>query len=322
MSHIATFTINSENETVITCNNIIDKLNVIISNSTLDDEFKNELIKRKNILENKLKNSLGTFENNKGFELIKELDTLSKEVSNINWNLMALNYIARQKQKSKVNYLEYISKYGFLATQAIQNLENKYSEFTKDELNQEIEKIRHQIINSDKLKEFHQNVIQYIDTLNIKSPELLFELKNKILKLDTTQELSDSIAYIDSKVIEMQKIETLAKNVLTSLNKIEGFVNLKNKNPVLKFDKNKQHLVKTYFLVNKNNNKVQINIKGNMEISYKLGNYIGHACEKTTSKLLQDLKKNGYIISNMNITREIGISNKKQRQKALELKEL
>ncbi|WP_033161412.1 hypothetical protein [[Mycoplasma] collis] len=319
MSHSVSFSIDHSNSSIIVCNNIIERLEEIIQNSNFDQITKNELLEKKQKLENKISESIGEYTQSRAFEILREIDTLSKEVSNINWHKMIIQDLERNEEQSNVNYLEYIAKYGYLTTKAISKLKKANAIINKESLEKEIENIRHIIISEKELENFHDSVINYIDSLNILSDEIRYVLKNKILNLSTVQELSDTIAYLDSKIIEIKKIDDLSKNILKSLNKIEGFKQYKK--PSLKFDKNNFNIVKTFYLVNKNNNKVQINIKGNMEISYKLGNYIGHACEKTTKKLINDLEINGYKISNFKITREIGISTQKQKAQALKIKD-
>ncbi|VEU59399.1 hypothetical protein [Mesomycoplasma neurolyticum] len=317
MSHIASFTIDNQNESIISCQNIIDKINNVVEKNIFDEEYKELLIEKRTILENKINNSIGKYTQTAGFQLIKEIDTLSKEISHLIWNTAIIDYLNRGAEREKVNLYEYVAKYGFLATEAIENLKNKNQNITKDNLEKEIEIIRHHVVAEEKLFQFKQRIFDYIDNSNINSADLRFELKNKIKNLNTVQEMADATAYVDSKIIEIDKINDLSKNVLTSLKKIEGFI--QKKEPTLKFDKEKKHLVKTFYLINKNNNEVQINIKGNMQIFYKLGNYIGHACEKTTEKLLNDLQNLGYVITNFNITREIGISSNFERKMALKL---
>ncbi|MDK2819758.1 MAG: hypothetical protein KFW07_02885, partial [Mycoplasmataceae bacterium] len=56
---------------------------------------------------------------------------------------------------------------------------------------------------------------------------------------------------------------------------------------------------------NASNNNVLINFDSNGKIKYKLGNYIGHACEQTTDKLLTELTKMGYTYPKPLIRRDI-----------------
>ncbi|WP_220191336.1 hypothetical protein [Mesomycoplasma hyorhinis] len=36
-----------------------------------------------------------------------------------------------------------------------------------------------------------------------------------------------------------------------------------------------------------------------------MGNYIGHACEKSANKIVEDMKKNGYSIQDMKVKRDL-----------------
>ena len=65
---------------------------------------------------------------------------------------------------------------------------------------------------------------------------------------------------------------------------------------------------------NNRGNKIEIIIDGNLQMKYQLGNYVGHACEKTSEKIFESLKKQGYSIVHRNISRNISNS------KPLELK--
>ena len=66
---------------------------------------------------------------------------------------------------------------------------------------------------------------------------------------------------------------------------------------------------------NPNNNTVAINFNSLGKLSYKLGNYVGHACEATSRSILQKLKQKGYEYSTPIITRNI--SNAKPLEKAI-----
>lgn len=66
-----------------------------------------------------------------------------------------------------------------------------------------------------------------------------------------------------------------------------------------------QDLVSQLKFTNKQNNTVKIFFYSNGKIKYKLGNYVGHACENTSEKLFEDLKKNQYIIRDKRIKRDI-----------------
>lgn len=60
-------------------------------------------------------------------------------------------------------------------------------------------------------------------------------------------------------------------------------------------------------------------INSNGQLKYKLGNYIGHACEKMTNRLIEDLRKVNIKVNIINITRDFEYNeNSKQKELAKE----
>lgn len=305
MSHSVQITVSGNNQIITFCNNTISQIRKYQKNTILGEDFKKFLEKKIAYLEGQ-KNLIlkRKFLNNDDmFASLKQLDTLAKESVNISWNKNINHFIEKIEKENQLKITEYIGKYGTLATEAIAVLNDKQEAITEKNLVKIIDEIRDQKINEEKLKKFINDAFNFIDDLGFENDDLKYSLKKIVKSALTIQEFSDIIPFINSKKIELENIDLFAKDILKSLNKTEGFRIISK--PKIKISKDYNIIIKTFRLRNNQGNIVDIKIDGNMKIIYKLGNYIGHACELTTNKLLKDLEMNGYIITDKKIYRDI-----------------
>lgn len=144
--------------------------------------------------------------------------------------------------------------------------------------------------------------------------ELKLILKKDIKSIKDLNQLKDINAIIQSKEREYQDVMFLAKDVTSKL-KDQGFQIDNKQKKIWQIDE-QNNIVLKMSLINNQNNSVQIIFNSNLQIKYKLGNYVGHACEKTTDKLLKDLETSGYTYSVVNIKRDY--EEPKTMQKSIE----
>ena len=73
-----------------------------------------------------------------------------------------------------------------------------------------------------------------------------------------------------------------------------------------------------YSMINPSRNSIDIIMNSDGKIKYKLGNYVGHMCNKTSEQLINKLRKDGWSVAINSIKRDI--SNSRQLVMERELK--
>ena len=73
-----------------------------------------------------------------------------------------------------------------------------------------------------------------------------------------------------------------------------------------------------YSMINPSRNSIDIIMNSDGKIKYKLGNYVGHMCNKTSEQLINILRKDGWSVAINSIKRDI--SNSRQLVMERELK--
>lgn len=114
-------------------------------------------------------------------------------------------------------------------------------------------------------------------------------------------EIKDVFAIIQSKEDEYHRTIELSKKIAKLLATQEFKVVGKS---IWEFNEVDNTIMHKFVLQNNSNKTVQMIIDSNNQLKYKLGNYVGHACEATTKKLLEDMKKCGMSPQVVSIKRD------------------
>ncbi|MBN3534675.1 hypothetical protein [Mycoplasma procyoni] len=289
-------------DSIITCDNLLQELAQSINGTSdleLIDEFR--FVKKEiETTRDKLLNSR-FFTTEQKTEALRNLVTQSRNLS----NLIYMSKSARGV--SNFNIYSYISKYGSLVIEAQKELEN--TNFSEEELIEKIDQIRQNKLKTEDKKQFLEFAKTQISTLNLSDKQIEFEFFDVANKIQNLQEQSDFPGFIKGVKNSLDRIDNLAKDIIDSLNKSEGFSLAKE--PTIKKHEDEISgmfdLSKIYVLKNQKGNEIKIQIDSNLDIKYKLGNYIGHACIETSDRLLSDLKNKGYFIdpNSIRIKRDI-----------------
>lgn len=248
--------------------------------------------------------------------LLSSLSHVEKEVANI-------EFVFEQKKDKIINEIldikdfkisEYVQNYGSLAIDAIEYLESINEPISSESLDKAIQSIRNNNLNDAKRKEFLDFAFKYIDETDLPN-DMKYNLKKEIRDLKTSQEISDVIPLIESKCNEYKRFKILVNDFNNSL-KEQGFKVDKNIKGQMSVD-DYSNMVYKYRLINDNNNKVDIIINSEGKIRYKLGNYEGHMCNKTTEILFKKMKEQGYNLEVVSIKRDIHNSKPLEMEKEL-----
>lgn len=305
MSHSITIDLtNYQLEINNACDHAISILNQSIE-CVSDDKIKNFFIGEINKIEKHksiLLKKYGTNETLYGqqFKIYKELDNLVKCTSNIINNTSVLNFLLSEDEKNNEEIANIVKEYGVIANISIENLNSNSIKVNPKNLIDEINRIRNDKIGIEKEQKLRDQYFNYIDSKNFDN-DIKYELKKQFNNI-SHQELNDLFAIVESKDVELKKIDNLSKQLFSYLVNDLGFSLSKNTKTKICDDGS---LRKTFRLRNNKNNLIDINIYGNLKISYKLGNYVGHACEKTTDKIINKLKELNYTITSQKIVREM-----------------
>lgn len=248
-------------------------------------------------------------------EIQSMLITITKDIANMQqFTDESINkYYQTYFDNAKQNINKIIAQYGILAITAIEQMQKNHEIINEDNLLNKIDIIRNNQINEEQLKIYKQTFKQAINASNFPN-NIKLELLNYINTFKTIQEVSDIAGFIASKNDEFNKMLHLIKDVSSILKEV-GF---KFTNHEIKYCYDKKEGIFNTILnfKNQNNNSIAIEFNSLGKISYKLGNYIGHACEATSASILKKLKEKGYEYSVPQITRNI--SNAKPLAKSID----
>ena len=247
-------------------------------------------------------------------EVQSMLVTIMKDVANMEQfcNASIAGFYQTYLQNATENINKIIAQYGILATTAMQQLQSEHQTINEENLLNTIDQIRNAQINAQELKVYRDEFKKAIDKCNFPS-DIKLNLLNLVNHYTTAQEVSDIPGFIATKNAEYNRMISLIKDVSSILKEV-GF---KFTGHAIKYLYNEEEGIFSTVLLfkNANNNTVAINFNSLGKLSYKLGNYVGHACEATSRSILEKLKQKGYEYSTPIITRNI--SNAKPLEKAL-----
>ena len=305
MSHSIWIELDSSNIHTNACNDIIKQIKDI--NKWVDKSIANEnekLIQDAQEIINYIQRTKGTYNNAEYISFLAKMDSIRKSMVNlINFNreIISNNFYKDLGKNQKFDLLDKIKKHGILTNEVIEYLKSNNIAITNSNFDKYIDIVETNTLNTEKIKRYIKNSLDEIQKLNINS-ELKISLSKKIKEIKDMNLLKDVSAYLISKEAETQKVKKFSLDVAYSLKK-QGFkLNSKIK-PIWKINDNDNITLKLSF-INSKNNTVSINFDSTMHMSYKLGNYVGHACEETTKNLLNDIVKSGYTYKIIDIKRD------------------
>ncbi|MBQ5492540.1 MAG: hypothetical protein IIT78_01530 [Mycoplasmataceae bacterium] len=306
MSHSVTFvTFNLTNDIKQQCSDILNRLQSIKqydwkntnTANTINDLLQQYHSKIDEIykLDHKTVNAV---------EVQSILATIMKDIANMQQfaNASIAGFYKTYLENASQNINKIIAQYGILATTALQKLEESHQIINDQNLLNTIDEIRNSQINEQQLKIYHSEFKKAVDKCTFPD-DIKLILLNLVSKYTTAQEVSDIAGFIATKNAEFNRMVQLIKDVSAILKE----VNFKFAGNNIKYLYNEEEGVFSTVLLfkNSNNNTIAINFNSLGKLSYKLGNYIGHACEQTSRSILEKLKQKGYEYSTPIITRNI-----------------
>ena len=247
-------------------------------------------------------------------EVQSMLVTIMKDVANMQQfaNASIAGFYQTYLQIATENINKIIAQYGVLATSALQKLNDEHQIVDEQNLLDTIDQIRNEQVNEAHLKVYRDEFKKAINQCSFPN-DIKLELLNLVNHYTTAQEVSDIPGFIATKNAEFNRMVRLIKDMVSILKEV-GFKFAGN---TIKYLYNEEEGIfsTTLLFKNANNNSVAINFNSLGKINYKLGNYVGHACEATSRSILEKLKQKGYEYSAPIITRNI--SNAKPLEKAI-----
>ena len=316
MSHTITIQLANKQIHINNCNNFIQQINEMIERAKkLDNIDLTHLLNETNRLLNII-NTKNEYTQQEHMQLLRDLSTLEKNVANtfsFVKNSLKEKFFDDILKANEFNLLSKIQQHGILTNEVIEYLNKNNIKVNDENFDKYLPIVEEQNLNEEKIKKYISESFKYIDDLKM-SNELKLILKKDIKSIKDLNQLKDVNAIIQSKEREYQDVMFLAKDVTSKL-KDQGF-QIDNKQKKIWQIDDQNNIVLKMSLINNQNNSVQIIFNSNLQIKYKLGNYVGHACEKTTDKLLKDLETSGYKYSVLNIKRDY--EEPKTMQKSIE----
>lgn len=299
MGHTITISIENVKTYISNCDALIEnieetkaKLDSTKLNSSLD-----QYINRINQFKEEILNQVGKQQTT---QILNHLSTIQKEVSN--FALLKNNLITDDIVSNSFDLAKIVSKYGYVALDAFELMQSQNLKITENNAVKIIEQMRLETVNEAKRAAFIKQAYQIIDQSDL--PDIVKKiLKQDIRNSKTYQELSDIQPLIISKKQEYQRLVQTRKDLNQKLKEMGFSV---DKSIAIKIETDSySNIVFKYSLKNTSNNSVSIILNSDGQIKYKLGNYIGHMCNKTTEKLIEKLKNDGYNIKITSIKRDV-----------------
>ena len=299
MSHTITISAENVKSYVSNCDALIEnieetkaKLDSTKLNSTLD-----QYIGQINQFKNEIMNQVGKEETQ---QILTRLSTIQKEVAN--FALLKNNLIIDDIVSSSFDLAKIVSSYGYVALDALELMESQHIEINENNVVKTIKQMQAETVNEAKRIAYIEQAYQVVDQSDL--PDLVKKLlKQDIRDSKTYQELSDIQPLIISKKQEYQRLVQTRKDLNQKLKEMGFSI---DKSIGLKIETDSySNIVFKYSLKNASNNSVSMILNSDGQIKYKLGNYVGHMCNKTTEKLIEKLRNDGYNIKVTSIKRDV-----------------
>ena len=316
MSHTVSFvTFNLNKEIKEQCNDVLNRLH-----SIQQYDWKNEITSQTiNTLLEQYQNKINEILQLDGkrvqaVDVQSMLVTIMKDVANMQQfsNEAIQGFYKTYLNDVNENINKIIAQYGILATTALAKMQQENQIINEQNLLNKIDQIRNKQINKEELQRYQIEFKKAIDQCSFPN-DIKLNLLNLVSHYTIAQEVSDIPGFIATKNAEFNRMTRLIKDVSSILKEV-GF---KFTNHAIKYLYNEQEDIFNTILLfkNNNNNTVAINFNSLGKLNYKLGNYVGHACEATSRSILEKLKQKGYEYSTPIITRNI--SNAKPLEKSI-----
>jgi len=299
MSHSVTITVENTKESINTCDKNIDKINIILKSgewTTKTKEKWQEKIVELNEIKKEIQNLEGTYLDDN----ILKLSSLSKSIVNEMSNIDFLKELGNFYKEKESEIHDCIQSLGIIGIETLHKIREEQGNITKENIQKVADELRLAKIDEKKLNEY-KKITRNLIIKSIFNDDIKFEFMNLLNKYNTLQELNDFNAVIEEKKEEEKRIQSIKMVIEKSL-KSEKFICLKNS----KFTISENHTIKAVFKWKNSEDKIMdVIIYGDGRISYKLGNYVGHACEKTSNNLFKTLESHGYVIKHRDIRRDV-----------------
>ena len=297
MSHSVIVTLDHLKNETNKCDVILKQLNNLLEYEW-SNETKTLIMNRINAITQGKENILSM--EGKSFESEYILSNISKEIENLNMSLNFKDLYNKHIKENSGRIEELIAAHGVLATESISELIINNEKITPEKLITKIDEMRSKDLSNEKLIEY-QNIFKKNILDSDWTDDIKFHFINISTRLKNAQEVSDIQPFIASKKIEFNNMKNFVNDVVKTLGKLNFKIQSRNN-----YEINDEQVFNLKLVFkNSSNNNVIINFNSNGQIKYKLGNYIGHACEKTTDKLLSELTKMGYTYPKPLIRRDI-----------------
>lgn len=306
MSHTITITASHIKYYVDICDALENEIKNQIEKTAATKYYKefnfNEILKNLSELRKNLESEIGKPISRYNLSTLSKYE---KECSNIKYfiNSKRNEILDNIINSTEFDFARAIKNYGTMAYEALEQMNSKNIQINNDNFENTINEIRNAQISENKRKEFINYSYSLIDTSELPDDMKLL-LKQEIRNIKSQQEMSDVAPLIESKINENRRIKSMIKDLNRMLAN-QGF-SIDKDSPIIKKVDEYSNIVYKYVMKNSSNNKVSIIIDSEGKIKYKLGNYHGHMCNKTTEKLIEQLKKENYNISILSIKRDIG----------------
>lgn len=164
---------------------------------------------------NELKELRNSFQKGEGIRnyirlnWLKQLHSLSKRISNLDWNKEINAYLDRVSKNAKVNVFQFYTQYGIVDYEAIEYLETTNSTLTNELIESTITEFLKREVDQEKLNSFRKQRFEWIDkNLENESSEIRYELKNFIKQYNNFEDISDLVYLINTRKEEIQKINS------------------------------------------------------------------------------------------------------------------
>ncbi|WLP85229.1 hypothetical protein [Mycoplasma seminis] len=221
------------------------------------------------------------------YEIQKAIDYLNKEYNNLSIVLSNKEYQALGLNANNAQIQDLLSQHGMLGIQACIELQNENKTLNAENLKNKIESIREQAFQEAYQKEFLAKVNEILDT-TYTNEKLKLALYKNALNFKTYNEANDYLYLLANKKYYYNKVNTIINTIFTRLKKYENYALV---NSDFRIDQDNNVFFR-YTFKNPKKETFDIEIDEKGVINYKIGDYAGHCCEKTSAQIFDALEKN------------------------------
>lgn len=311
MSHTITISLKKVEQYLNTCDNLISKIEKLKSNlnEELIEKFDIEnslmdLQKSRQYIESLLLREDKNVYPHEYSKIMYDLSHIEKECANLEYAINEKNKknLEETFDKYDAEISALIKKYGTIFYDAINHLKLKNEDLTCKNVEETISTLRQKELEEENKRKYISDFYEKIDNSSL-IDAIKLSIKQQIRNIKTSQEFADVLPLIESKIQEQNQLKFLKNEFDQKLSEV-GFKLDKNIKQIIELDEYSNIVIK-YVMVNSSNNRISIIMNSEGQIKYKLGNYKGHMCNKTTELLINKLKESGWTINITSIKRDI-----------------